>query len=605
MDSNTFTPSLPVWVYVENQPVPVDFTTWAPINRMALITGATISKPVGDAVDLSGWNNLLWYHIVPSHKLPAETVPCTGIHSSPVVIGNTVYFVCDDGLLYAIPAEPGESAGGQIKTDDIPTPVRVCGGMGQLSTSTAGSNGVLLIPGSDGLHAFTNESTLVADSSRVMEIDGAGEATWSIDTISWPASIPTQTSNAPMMSGPVNKPARAKYIGPGEILLVNTGANQVCKIDKSGAVGYERIPASGQYIRWIYDKFSDPKRLLRPGQPTELLGPTDAVLWREYDNNVVVSHCLIADSGNHRILDLVYRENANGLVFTGSASPDPNTGFYLPELNWVSATESMNERYVYEAIQVVPNPGANAGQHIWAAISNYRTGTEWNSPAVGAQGLGGAIVALNYRVPTSASNPSWNYAAPGSGQVVAACDRVNWSGTDRPLGQPRYFQVIDRQPGRFIIICDSYGAYEIGPLATAGTAPPVVVRSVGKNYESLPRPAVADCDNSDATLAGLDGVPLVARCVQELRNGNWLITNGHSGANITGSGRFDGEVFEIAWNPDDDKVIDGIKWNAPRIYCDCDYNDDGTVSGIDPTTWRQKSRTTYSLRQPASAFRQF
>ena len=110
------------------------------------------------------------------------------------------------------------------------------------------------------------------------------------------------------------------------------------------------------YIRWMWDKFSDPQHLLRPGQPTQLNDPTDALYWQEWEGGNLVQHCLVADSGNHRILDLVYRfaTDTNGnptwllAMNMADTQPDPASGFYIPELNWVTATDSVNERYVYQ-----------------------------------------------------------------------------------------------------------------------------------------------------------------------------------------------------------------------------------------------------------------
>ena len=72
--------------------------------------GTALPAAPAESVDLSGWNNLLWYFPIPPHG----STPCGGISSSPVVIGNTVYFTCNDGYLYALPTETGESLGGPI-----------------------------------------------------------------------------------------------------------------------------------------------------------------------------------------------------------------------------------------------------------------------------------------------------------------------------------------------------------------------------------------------------------------------------------------------------------------------------------------------------------
>ena len=47
---------------------------------------------------------------------------------------------------------------------------------------------------------------------------------------------------------------------------------------------------------------------------------------------------------------------------------DPNTGFFLPYVNWVSRTDSMNQRYIYECLQIVPDPFAKDDQPLADSI---------------------------------------------------------------------------------------------------------------------------------------------------------------------------------------------------------------------------------------------
>jgi hypothetical protein len=627
MMTNTFTPSLPVWVFLDNVEVPIDFNTWGPSKNAAQAMGLQIPAPTGTCVDLSGWNNLLWYYIVPPHSMAGGTkMPCSGIHSSPVVIGDTVYFTCDDGYVYAIPAETGVTSGRQIKSSSVIWNDRVSSSRttAGVNTSPAGSNGVLLIPAGDGLHAYANMTTLVADGNRIVEVDGAGEASWSIEAITWPVGLPPNpNASPPVTSGPINKPARVRYVDKGDLLIVNSGANQVCKVDKSGTVGIARVKvelagnaAPDGYIRWMWDRFTDPKKLLRPGQPTYLRAPTDALYWQEYDTDgnkhFLVTHCLVADSGNHRIVDLTYRveldSNWSPKHLVARSPADPSTGFYLPELNWVTVTDSMNERYVYESLQLVPNVsnGMVAGHDIWAAVSNYRTGTmmDDNAPSRGlvrSQGLGGAIVALRYRL---SGTGGWNYNDPNSGRIVAACDRIDWSGV-RPLACPRYFQVIDRPPSlptgnpeRHLLICDNYGVYE-AKIIPGGNTPPLVIKAfTDRDYRQNLRTLISEEDNTSLDDLGFLGIPLVANCVQELPNGRWLITNGYAGSDETAGRSFNGEIFEV----DLSGSVPNITWCAPTLYTTLKAGGGGGL--LPPGTWKQKMQKSYVFKQPRSAFRQ-
>jgi len=650
--TNCFSPSLPVYVFLDNVEVPIDWSTWGPTMALWRKANPTQKPPVtGDSVDLSGWNNLLWFYVVPAHKVTVivdgkPTVveePCKGIHSSPVVIGNNVYFVCDDGYLYCYPTEPGENSGGPADPKLLVWEGKISEDPGVAPSSgsnlsIAGSNGVLLVPTPQGLHAYTNATTLVADSNRLVEADGAGEIRWSLSSISWPVSAPKSSTPA-VTSGPINKPTRARYLPSGEILLVNSAANQVCRIDKSGTAGLGGL--AGKSIRGVYDRFVDPKSLLRPGQPTSLSAPTDAVFWQDYEKQadgttLRIDHCVIADSSNHRIVDLVYRFNLENYVAVSLATtdrpgeqPDPSTGFYLPELNWVTVTDSTNERYVYDCIQLVPGVITNSDnttqpcEDIYAAASNYRGNLPAAPPPkVTTEGLGGAIFALRYRVPVS-GGASWNYSAANSGRIVAACDRVRLNPSADapvvPLACPRFFQVIDRPPKlptlvckRVILICDNYGVYEVGPVL-AGSNPPITRQFRDEDYRNIKR------EMKYFGGAGIAGerellVPLVAstvqelknsNCVQELGNGNWLITNSYSGSSTTGAKSFSGEVFEISWNETPPGsglyTLGRVEWCSPGLYVLPDASDP-TIP--DWSTWKQWLENGYIFQQPRSAIRQ-
>lgn len=595
--TNTFSPSLPVWVFLDNIGVPVDFSTWAPSVRAA---GGNIPAITGDSVDLSGWNNLLWYYVVP----PYEGRPCSGVHSSPIVIGNTIYFVTDDGVLYALNTETGESQSGPIDSKNVIWQTKISTGVlpDGANISPAGADGVLLVPLSDGLHAFANSMTLVADNNRVVELDGSGDVAWSVDSVMIPVSVPTSTTQTPPVRGvPVNKPARVRYIGSGDILVVNSGANQVCRINRGGYVGVDKFN-SEKYIRWAFDRFCDPKGLLRPGQPLKLSSPTDAILWQEMEaDGWATVHCLVADSGAHRILDLVYPfSTINGeSVKKGDLHPacerDPKTGFYLPYVNWVSRTESMNQKYTFTCMQIVDATDSTVlprviKNRIWAAISNYGTGNDPGSN-IGERGLGGAIVAFEWR---EMGENGWNYNTPGSGEIVQRCDHVDWGGgTPKPLANPRFFQVIEtpNPNDMHMLVCDNYGVYDV----LISSTPPAVgnflldkdaVPDSIQDYRGLPRDVT---DESTGTVVRTEslGAPLLATSVQLLHNGHWLISNGWSGQIGVRGRSFSGEVFQ--YDPVNCKVV----WSSPNI-----------VAANETAPWEQRMGNSSILEQPRSALRQ-
>ena len=337
---------------------------------------------------------------------------------------------------------------------------------------------------------------------------------------------------------------------------------------------------------------------LRPGQSDTLAGPADALLWQEIEagsgnTNYLVFHCLIADSGNQRVLDLVYKVNA-GTGELMNKVQDNATGYYLPDLNWVTTTDSTSQRYVYNCLQVVADDGTNNKFSIWAAVSNYGTGTNNDEMGRSDQGLGGAIVALKYRERTGDTAP-WKYNAAGSGSIFARCDSARWpDGVTRSLANPRAFQVYDNS-GRYILVCDNYGVYEMGPVSNAV---PTVRRFLldkafsGVSYREIDRDSLR---NETQAIH----IPLYATSVQRLPNDNWLITNSYAGPaspDATLGRAFNGEVFEFDPSATDNQ----IKWCSPSLKFT--YPDD-TVNV--PTDWAQNMATSYKLKQPRSAFRQF
>jgi len=464
--------------------------------------------------------------------------------------------------------------------------------------------------------------TLIADSQRVVEVDGAGEVKWSVDSINVPVGIPQTVGGIPPVKvAPVNRPSRARYTDDNGVLIVNTGSDMVAKIDRAGYVSLDTVttPSGIGYIRWVFQGFNDPLSLLKPGEPRDLKSPTDALTWFEYETMggtpMLVYHCLIADSGNNRVLDLVYKLDPATRAILNSGV-DPDTGFYLPDLNWVTKTRSQKQRYVFDCIQKVPI--GTGPEMLWAAISNYATGTGTSgAPPAGVAATGGAIVAIGYREPGGVGGDSWNYNASDSGTIVARNDRITSGSNTFRLSAPKFFQVYDMPAGRYVFICDNRGVYKT--LSSGGNLvlenPQDYLSS--QEYMSLDRyqnvlqpadpglfnpnqPYLDPNPSAPQTIEPI-GVPLKATGVQWLPNGRWLITNSFSGTNKPGTSSFAGEVFEYdpawsTWPADQQHNNLPVPWSSPQL----------TFSfGPYGAMWRQVMSSSYLLRQPKSALREF
>lgn len=550
------TPALPVTVLVNNVVIPQD------------------------QVDTSSWDNLLWYY-VPEH----DGGPCSGIDSPPTVIGDRVYFVCNDGWMFSLDASPGISRHGRLTDDSAQGNIekKLLGGpAGGICQSISASNGLMGVVTSRGLHALDNPITLIADANRAIEIDGSGQPMWACDAVVARERIPgTTVAGAPMVGmrkQSINRPSRIRSFGPSDYLVVNSGNDEVVRMTRSGDV-----TAS---VKTFTDNY---RRLLKSGEPLQLRGPTDATVWMEREGDFYVYHWLVADAGNHRIVDLVQRFTMDGArvvrnLVTGEDTPtDPNAP---PELNWVSLSTDIGRNYRFNSLQIV-----NQGREIWVAAGNWTVGEY-------AYGVpGGSIVKFAYRGGTPGN---WNYVP---GQVVDQIDTITpIRGPQIKLSNPRHLRIYDvHQNGTAswrAIICDSRGVFEIDPH---DDRPNRVVWSLtnkrpdvdmgGLLYQEIPR-------NIDGTLPNNFVVPNVIKLdaahVQRLPNNDLLITNSHSESDAAGN-RFSGEVIQVRRPMTGEPA--SIVWYAPRMEWVPDPNDP-SIGRL-----RQKMIGTYNLTQPMSAER--
>lgn len=513
-------------------------------------------------VDLSQWNNLLWY-MVPYHKELGQR--CSGIHSPPVVIGDQVYFQCDDGYVFAVDADTGVSDGKQVfcvppaydvNNKDLAKHVKWCyaigGGAptaaGKLRASIASANGLMAVVAADGLHGFDNPLTLVADNHRIVELDGAGNQTWTVESI---AKVAIDSSGASSMeSQTINRPAMAKTLNSGDYIIADTGNNQILHVDRAGNV------------TWWMDSFIDPNNMLRPGDSLHLNGPTDVNAWagRESINGTTynVIHHIIADGGNHRILDIIDRYGTDGSVPNKDAIGNPKH-----ELAWVSRTAEQGKLYEFRNLQLWPDPspaGMAAGhQFILAGISNYSV---FSAPFQ-TQQPGGSVALLDYRTidPTSlAVTPRTGLIDPtGMYTEIQAGSEV------LPLTGLRYLHRFYTTEGTNVtwhdIICIAKGVYEINSQVITDSKATVATTWLTDG----------DYQNLDRTIEGSANpiklkARLVATSAKVLGADRILISNGYSGP-FPGmapflDGEFTGEVFELQRPASGQPTM---MWYAPQI----------------------------------------
>lgn len=553
--AGTITPSLPVWVYIDNSPVPPE------------------------ELDLSSWDNLLWSFAIPAHG----AVPCSGVSSSPIVLGDYVYFTCDDGYIYAVSvdASPKDKVLDSTDTDNWDTwvPMREQIKIGASGTSAnvslAGAGGVLAVPGAQGLYGFANKTTLVTDNHRVLEIGDDGKVYWACDSVFEPKPAYGVKVVAPetaygIQSQSLNKPFVAQKFSPSDYLVVESGNDRIIRIDRGGQ------------ILWSLKKFDDSyKNLLRSGEPKTLKSPVDARTWGEFDKDAdgnwfYVSHCIVVDSGNFRILDIVDRFNANDKwQILEPVNPDDD-GRPIHELNWVSDTSYREKRLSFSSVQVV------GGFQIWASVANFGLIGDASPQTVGGGHLGGAIVRMTYR--ENVAPYQWNYL---DGVIDAQLTSLLRGATPVALSGPTFFEVRDPTSPR-LLICDSSAVY-----LTDGPNGQIDWEFTAADYGSITRKIMT----KDATTAYSLKIPFNPQRAQVLPGGDRvLIVNSYAGRVQDPAHpemlKFVGEVFEI------DRASTQIYWYSPDIHEITDAG--GAVTAI-----VQKMKNAPNLDQPTSVQRLF
>ncbi len=493
------------------------------------------------------WNNLLWYFI-PHHRDPAtgNVTPCRGISGSPTLIGDYLYFICDDGHLMAIEAKPhlndpdipkNGQVFGDIKPANSPAKSHVkwdedlkivgptsSGGAEAAQWAIASAGGYIGVVTSNAFMVYHNPTTIIADSNRILEVDGSASVLWMCEgTIERGAAggapIPGGTGMLTTRRKSFNRPTAVKKIGTGEYICADTGNNRVVRFDRGGTTILE------------ITTFLDPLGKLDPGDPSALRGPTDVVTWtnRERDpvtnQMAVVQHYLIADKGNHRVLDLALRLNA------ATGEPLQPVGFVVL---WSSRTHNLGKKYAYQTAQIAPNPADPNEFFVLAAISNYAVGGVVVG-SVSPERIGSSIVLLKYRKLTDSNNLVWQY---GDGLLLPEVISETNLG---PISGLTYFARYYEADKFTDVICDIAGVHV---RRTDGSW----WHLLSQDYQAIPR----KIEGWDTPLPL--GIPLRATSAKLVDKTRLLITNSYLGTDapppiVPGVRDVHGEVVEVDMSP--------------------------------------------------------
>ena len=431
------------------------------------------------------WNNMVW-----CKELPGMVTTGT----SPSVMGDILYIPCGNTLAAINVLNK--------KTWMYPGPFSA-EPIGTITSTVAGSHGVLALPTNRGLWVLHNPSILVADGNRIAEVDTGGTVLWSCDSTS--SYVSTSGPVMGQVNVPFNRPAVARKADTGGIIVADTGNNRVVQMDAGGNIIWQITSFKDTGLPSDLNYPNAP--MLPSGTPLTLNSPMDVSTWAQPEdpanpNSPPEYHFLIADSGNFRVVEVVARRNASGV--------------YENQLRWVSKTASAEgKRYKYTSVRRVQDPVTREEFNI-CSISNA---TIQNKQPV--EGNGGALAKL---------------AISGSkdGLVASAIDVIHDDAgiiPDYHLFEPKFFSrtYTDYNPTNAEV------KYEDVYLDARGVH---VAIFINRNIQELRHYTVQD--HMQRT-----NRPLHATYAQLMPNGNVLVTNKAMGTGATG---VSGEIFELKWD---------------------------------------------------------
>jgi hypothetical protein len=246
--------------------------------------------------------------------------------------------------------------------------------MGTGLSPIAVGEGLLVISSSQGLHAYSRQSTIIADESRVLEVDTAGRVVWSTENTQldfYTGSIVSSKARYPITPN-----ARVYRYGENELLIVEpernrvaiTGSRQARKSAPSRSSFPDRVPLRDNngnitQIVNLRNESVAPNSNYIAGAPTNLRNPTDVTVWTEFvpaDRNPYTNpqpleywiHYTITDAGNARVVDIVDRYQADPQTYTvGAPVQHQDLGPMLGVLYWMTPSQRLERNYRYVSAQ--------------------------------------------------------------------------------------------------------------------------------------------------------------------------------------------------------------------------------------------------------------
>lgn len=561
-----------------------------------------LREVVNPATGYGPLDNLEWFLVIPNTAANAGTwgnmlaqadlQDLAAATSGPTVAGSTLYYCTANGQLVSVDLK-NAAKDGRLMGPDGSSRVYAVNLLTSPSTGTLDNQVVIDPPAATtnmvvtgtptGISALDNQLTLIADSNRLLEVDAAASAVWSLDS-----TLTTGVAGGPLggtgsmasQTAAISHPTVVRQVDPSTLLVVDTGNDRVMEIDRGGKI-----------VTTIHS-FSNDMQVLRPGDPLTLNQPVDAQVYTEnvptqtafsitsrltgvtytYKGQYLATHYVIADRGNYRAIEIVDIVDPKTGAYITMASGNPSYPNVVMNHQVIFTTQSLpgaNEKYRYRTIQQFVDPVSGQIDMV-AAVDNVRPsgivpagGVTYGSGGSLQSGPGGGVMLIK-RYGYGPPNTDGDVAAVVTSITIRSADGATVL-TRQPIVQPTWFHAFyyndPNNPGAQLryLLADANGCYELTPNPVTNELD-------------------VDWMLSDADYFALTGRPLLAESIERLTqaepyvdaNGvtrfapHYLITNGYAGPDrVTewaatafpsafsggvpnvADGKVTGEVFEI------------------------------------------------------------
>jgi hypothetical protein len=588
------------------------------LTQPVLVSVGTFNALVDPDRIAGNWNNLRWYAVLLGQQLKAN----------PVVVGDTMYLPCEItvptdsglqtfGVILGIATDPyrlqpdlaqRKDQAGTIPRVDPNNPLkyqsiirwpfiddlitdlernpdpgaflrelfrRFAKGF-QLGTGLspiAVGEGLLVISSGQGLHAYSRQSTIIADESRLLEVDTAGRVVWSTENTQ--LDFYTGSIVASKARYPITPNARVYRYGENELLIVEPERNRIAIIDRAGAEIRtitqfipDRVPLRDNngnitQIVNLRNESVAPNSNYIAGAPTTLRNPTDVTVWTEFvpaSRNPYTNpeqweywiHYTITDAGNARVVDIVDRYQVDPNTFTvGRPVEHPQLGAMLGVLYWMTPSQRLERNYRYVSAQRFEYWDGRQTRIGFATLVQNTAASAFEATGMGDP--------LDPRTP-EAGMITLQLIVNGRDQTIYIRRMTLPDGRDVPILAPVAIDTAKRsarggdEAGLYLLVTTSTGVYElqVPTTGTVGDTLPVTWMLTNEAYTNAVRRRIGGNDLADDGNGNLlRPILFKPRQARYLPNGNVLIVNGYNGTTLVRSGNsvvereFPGEVFEL------------------------------------------------------------